>query len=432
MPRLLTALLLLLPALALGALVIDLKDGRQILVPVEQHEIEAIRFSADESQTRSAAARPDASKTSPPAAARPTTWQVGRDRALKVPSEAARKARDGDIIEIDAGIYPNDYVTWRQNDLTIRGVGGMAHLKSNGLIPNRKAIWITRGNNTVIENIQFSGAAVQHTNGAGIRHEGGDLTLRNTFFHDNEFSILTGTLPNAAIEITGSRFWNQKRPTRHSHGIYIGAVRRLTLVGNHFTGTDQGHQVKSRALENHILYNRIEDVPGGNSSRLIDLSNCGLSLVIGNEMHQGATTRNNNAIGYGPEGCEGRSEEQMRLYVAHNTFVNEAQAGSFVRNFAGGEVFVANNLVLGTGQILVGEGSVDGNLQLPLSERVDGTWSPPSGSAAIDGAVELPTPASLSLNPTREFDPPVGTRDRSNAGPPDIGAREEGIRRSEL
>ena len=32
-------------------------------------------------------------------------------------------------------------------------------------------------------------------------------------------------------------------------------------------GTDRGHQIKTRALENHILYNRIEDVRGGNSSR---------------------------------------------------------------------------------------------------------------------------------------------------------------------
>lgn len=357
-----------------------------------------------------------------------TTWQVGPDRALKTPSEAARQARDGDVIEIDAGVYHNDYVTWRRNNLTIRGVGGMAHLQSSGLIPNRKAIWITQGNNTVIENIEFSGAAVQNTNGAGIRHEGGNLTLRNTFFHDNEFSILTGALPNARIEISDSRFWNHRRPTRHSHGIYIGAVRHLTLIGNHFTGTDQGHQVKSRALENHILYNRIDDVPGGNSSRLIDLSNCGLSLVIGNEMHQGATTRNNNAIGYGPEGCEGRSEEQMRLYVVHNTFVNEATNGSLVRNFAGAEVLVANNLVFGVGQILVGEGLAGGNLQLQLSERVGDTWNPPPESAAIDGAIELPSPKGLSLRPSREFDSPVGTRERSSAGPADIGAREDGLR----
>ena len=132
-------------------------------------------------------------------------WHVGPDRELKYPSEAARKAKDGDIVEIDSGTYNNDYVKWRQKDLTIRGVGGMAHLKSRGLIPNGKAIWIMQGENIVVENVEFSGAMVKDTNGAGIRLEGGDLTLRNTFFHDNEFSILGG-MPDASLEIVSSRF----------------------------------------------------------------------------------------------------------------------------------------------------------------------------------------------------------------------------------
>ena len=111
-----------------------------------------------------------------------------------------------------------------------------------------------------------------------------------------------------------SRFWLQRRKTRFSHGIYIGTAKRFTLIGSHFKGTDRGHQVKSRALANHgwiILYNRIEDVPGGNSSRLIDLPNCGQSFIsIGNDLHQAATSDNFNAIGYGMEGCEDREPAQ--------------------------------------------------------------------------------------------------------------------------
>ena len=71
---------------------------------------------------------------------------------------------------------------------------------------------------------------------------------------------MAGDLPQAVIEITSSRFWFQKRPTRHSHGLYIGQARRFVLKGSHVKGTDLGHQVKSRALENYILYNRIEEV----------------------------------------------------------------------------------------------------------------------------------------------------------------------------
>jgi hypothetical protein len=300
----------------------------------------------------------------------------------------------------------------------------MAHLKSKGLIRNGKAIWIVNGNNVSMENIEFSGAAVRDTNGAGIRHQGGNLKLKNTFFHDNEFSILSGNLPNAEIEIESSRFWFQKRGRRHSHGIYIGRARRLTLVGSHFKGTDQGHQVKSRALENLILYNRIEDVPGGNSSRLIDLSNCGLSFVIGNDLHQGSTTENSNVIGYGPEGCERRSERQMALYVMNNTFINEASGGSFVRNFAGGDVMVMNNLMFGKGEILVGKGTESHNVLLPLDSRAGRAWTAPAGSDAIDNAAEPPSVAEAPLVPTMEFMPPAGTRKRPRSGQLDIGSRE--------
>ena len=415
----------LVPAHVDADLIIELNDGKRIVVPVDEQNIKSITF------TRSGGARPPGKEKQPSskipgtaASGKGRILRVGSDREIKYPSDAARIARDGDTIEIDAGTYHNDYALWKQDNLTLRGVGGMAHLKSKGLIPNRKAIWIINGFNVTIENVEFSGAAVKDTNGAGIRHQGGDLTLKNTFFHDNEFSVLTGKLPNATIEIRSSRFWFQKRERRYSHGIYIGQVRRLTLIGNHFKGTDQGHQVKSRALENHIFYNRIEDVQQGNSSRLIELSNCGLSFVVGNDLHQAKTSENLNAIGYGPEGCERRDERQMRLYVINNTFINEASSGSLVRNFAGGDVIVSNNLVFGKVEMLVGKGTARNNLRLPLRDRVAQTWSAPSGSAAIDGASRISPAEGVSLVPLSEFAPPAGTRKRPVTGNLDIGSRE--------
>ena len=354
----------------------------------------------------------------------PITLQVGPQRALKSPSAAARLASAGDTIEIDAGDYFNDYATWNQSNLTIRAVGGMAHLQSSGLIPNGKAIWIVSGNNIVIENMEFSGAKVADTNGAGIRHEGGNLTLHNTFFHHNEFSILTGADENASLEITASRFWFQKREKTFSHGLYIGALKRFTLTGSHIKGTDRGHQIKSRALENYILYNRIEDINGGNSSRLMDLSNCGLSYVIGNDMQQAETTQNVDAIGYGAEGCEDRSKRQRQLYVVNNTFVNEAWSGALVKNHGGADVLVANNLLFGQGRFLMGAGTELNNLSVNLNLRQPGSWAAPAGSAAINGAQPLPEAQGVALRPTQEFSPPAGTVDRKSYGTLDIGARE--------
>jgi hypothetical protein len=401
-----------LPSHGWAEVIIELTDGERITIPVDGSRVERITLlpggdgahAVRGSQSGPPTAPPPASTRATPSV-QPTVWRVGPRRAIKRPSEVARRAGNGDVVEIDAGTYRDDYATWGQDGLTIRAVGGIAHLKSSGLIPNGKAIWIVRGHDTVIEHVEFSGAAVAHTNGAGIRHEGGDLTLRNAFFHDNEFSILSGRLPGARITIESSRFWHQKRPSRFSHGIYIGDAARLTLVGNHFLGTDQ-------------------DVPGGNSSRLLDLPSCGFSLVIGNDMHQAATSGNFNAIGYGTEGCGKRSGRELVLLVVNNTFVNEAPDGSLVRNFAAGDVLVANNVVLGAGTVLVGEGRSRNNVQEGLASRAGKGWHVVRGSAAIDGAAVLDEAGGVSLVPTREFAAPFGTSPRPRRGVLDAGSRE--------
>jgi hypothetical protein len=81
---------------------------------------------------------------------------------------------------------------WRQDDLIIRGLGDGANIYADGHAAEGKGIWILRGNDTVVENIQFSDARVSDRNGAGIRHEGGNLTIRRSRFFSNQNGILTG------------------------------------------------------------------------------------------------------------------------------------------------------------------------------------------------------------------------------------------------
>ncbi|MCB1844681.1 MAG: hypothetical protein KDI09_17090, partial [Halioglobus sp.] len=201
----------------------------------------------------------------------------------------------------------------------------------------------------------------------------------------------------------------------------------LTLVGNHFTGTDQGHQVKSRALENFILYNRIEDSPAGNSSRLIDLPNCGFSIIMGNDLHQGAGSGNLNMIGYGMEGCEARTARQKQLYVVNNSLLNDALTATVVNNRADGWALVANNLLRGNGTWLSGKGEAVDNLREARGDASTRQWGLSPGSRAIDAAVTLPqlSPATAhSLIPQRQFNPPAGSRPRPLSGALDIGSRE--------
>ena len=119
--------------------------------------------------------------------------RVGPGGDFSMPSDAAKLAKDGDTIEIDAmGNYLNDTAVWRQNNILIRSVNGRAVLKSNVMIKNNKAIWIIKGNNVYINGFEFSGAKVSDKNGAAIRLEGKDLRLSDCYIHNNENGLLTG------------------------------------------------------------------------------------------------------------------------------------------------------------------------------------------------------------------------------------------------
>ena len=68
----------------------------------------------------------------------------------------------------------------------------MAKLDAAGQASQGKAIWVIQGDDTTVESVVFTGAAVVDKNGAGIRQEGKNLTVRRCYFHDNEDGILAG------------------------------------------------------------------------------------------------------------------------------------------------------------------------------------------------------------------------------------------------
>ena len=98
--------------------------------------------------------------------------KVGPNQQYSRPSEAARAARDGALVEIHGGQYEGDVAVWRQNDLTLRGVGERPHLRAGGRAAEGKAIWVIKGDRVTVENVELSGARVPSRNGAAIRAEG--------------------------------------------------------------------------------------------------------------------------------------------------------------------------------------------------------------------------------------------------------------------
>ncbi|WP_210650368.1 right-handed parallel beta-helix repeat-containing protein [Nocardioides sp. SYSU D00065] len=349
----------------------------------------------------------------------PRTWRVGPQRELATPSAAAAVARDGDTVLIDPGTYSGDVATWTQDDLTLRGDGGRAHLRADGRDAQGKAIWVVAGDRTTVDRIEFSGAAVPDRNGAGIRQEGTDLTVTRSWFHHNENGILTGADPDSDVVVRDSRFFANGAGDGYSHNLYVGAVRSLTVVGSWLSDADTGHELKSRAARNTIVANRISD-GDSTASYSIDLPEGGRSLVAGNVLVQGPRSENPALVAYGAEGLTHRS---CTLWIVHNTFVNRRTSGTFVASAEGSSVHLRNNLFVGPGEV------GDRALRSRGDRRVDlsGFVAPGAedfrlrpSSPAVDRAVGVPR----RWRPRWEYVAPARAVRRPTAGRADLGAFE--------
>ncbi len=282
-------------------------------------------------------------------AAQARVLHVGAGQRYRTPCQAIAAAHPGDEIEIDARdnrAYRGDVCAWSTNRLTIVGVHGRAQIYAGGRNSEGKAIWVIAGNDTTIENIEFSGARVPDQNGAGIRQEGANLLVEHCYFHDNQEGILAGDNPASNIVIDSSVFARNGAGDGFSHNLYINHVRSFTLRYSYSTDARVGHLVKSRALRNYILYDRLTGERGTDSYEL-DLPNGGLSYVIGTVIEQGASTQNSNMLAYGEEGDLNRDSH---LYAVNDTFVNDLRHGDAI--FVGSEVtqpvFAENDISTGS------------------------------------------------------------------------------------
>ena len=284
----------------------------------------------------------------------PKTLRVGKGEKLKYPSEAAKIANDGDTIEIKAGVYV-DCATWKASNLTIRGVGGRAHVKDE--ICASKGIWNIRGNNTTIENIEFSGMKNRSKNGSGIRMQGVSLTIRNSYFHDGEEGILGGNKPGNVILIEDSEFARLGKAGR-AHPIYINKADSFTLRRSYIHGcVDEGNCLKVRAKHSVVTCNVIASMDG-DSSWEVDFPNGGLVEVRNNVIQQGAKSANSNIIGFAMETRKPKNRNStQKLILENNIVINDKGKFIVVKKHENTEVVIQGNKFIGRGRLSYEEGN---------------------------------------------------------------------------
>ncbi|MFL5814328.1 MAG: right-handed parallel beta-helix repeat-containing protein [Bdellovibrionia bacterium] len=367
---------------------------------------------------------------------------VGSGKMYASPCAAIAAAANNDTIQIDAGTYVETcYIS--KNGLTIRGPATTGSptviMDSHTVRPaGCKGIFVVSGNDTVIENIAFTGATLNpgdpwvansscsaDMNGAGIRMEGTNITIRNCSFTLNDDGILAGVNTASSFLIENSYF-SQNSSDSYSHNLYIGEVANLTFRYNYSTNTrHDGHLLKSRAQHNYIYNNRLTGEAGFDSYE-INLPNAGESYVIGNIIQQTSNTGNSGIIDFGSEGYT--AGHDTHLYVVNNTILNDRGSGNIVQVANGGTAVIKNNAIVGGGTLINNMANLAsqasnyvGNSPM-FTDKANFNLKPLAGSPLIHTAADPGIVNNYSLLPVNEYVHQQSAKSRNNTSGLDIGA----------
>ncbi len=242
--------------------------------------------------------------------------------------------------------------TWR--DCAVQGAGDVTYkaVEPGTAIFDRracedKAALVLRGRSASVDGLIFQNMKVPDANGAGIRLEKGNLTVRNTTFRESEQGILTAADPNGSILIERSTFSRLGRCDRGlscAHSIYIGDYGALTVRKSRFEKGNGGHYVKSHAARIEVTDSTFDDVQGSTTNYMIDLPSGASGLIARNLFVQGENKENHSAfITVAPEG---RKRDSSGLKIDDNDAriapgINRTSA--FVANWTGDAVQIGAN-----------------------------------------------------------------------------------------
>ncbi|MDF8333155.1 right-handed parallel beta-helix repeat-containing protein [Novosphingobium cyanobacteriorum] len=189
----------------------------------------------------------------------------------------------------------------------------------DGAICEGKATLVVRGRSARVEGLVFQNLRIGEGNGAGIRLEKGDLTVRQSWFRDSDQGILSADDPNGQVLIEKSTFSRLGRCDRGlscAHSVYFGDYGSVTIRNVRFEQGRGGHYVKSRAARIEVSDSSFDDSQGRATNYMIDLSAGATGAIRGNWMVQGQDKENYSA--FITNAAEGRVHSADGLVIEAN------------------------------------------------------------------------------------------------------------------
>lgn len=182
----------------------------------------------------------------------------------------------------------------------------------------------------IIEGLECSGIAVSDGNGACLRQNRGDVTLLGVHFHHSEMGLLTGH-EGGEISIIDSYFHDNGASARagsgQNHNIYVNSGQLTFTRSWSLMARNAGHELKSRAAVTALDDCLVASV-NSRDSRLVDVANGGVLKITGCVLGEGPRSENWDMIGYGLEIREGQAPyTENSIHLEGNTFYSDRPQG---------------------------------------------------------------------------------------------------------
>lgn len=213
-----------------------------------------------------------------------TILTVGAAGTYQTLGAALAVAKDGDTIRVAAGTYADAGVTI-SHKLIIEGAGGMARFVASGTPANGLA-QITTTTDVTLRNIEVTGAAVMGGVAAGIRDQGGNLTLVNSYIHDNQAGLVADK-GAGTIGIYDSELARNGTADARGANLDVAGITALTLRNDWVHAAVGGGEVRSRAASTVIDASRILQT-AGSGAHAIDLPQAGRVSITGSVVEKAA------------------------------------------------------------------------------------------------------------------------------------------------
>ena len=327
---------------------------------------------------------------------------VGASKAMFTSLQAALAgSKDGDRIQVAAGTYANEVIVI-DHKVIIEGVGGIARFVAPTSKDGGRGFF-TANTDATLRNLEISGADNWNGNMAGLYVAAGNVTLVNSYVHDNNVGLTTAENTAITLGIYTSEIGPNGNAAHGNNPVNINGIGSLTIRNSTIHGATTGHELKSKAWFNDIEDSRIYDDATSPSSFLLNLAQGGQATIKNNVFYKGPASVNGTLIHVGGEGPTYANTD---VQITGNTIVSNLQnAGHpwtyFITGDNSGGVLAPK--VTANNNKLVG--GVAGSFTL---QGATGTGNTSLAYGAAGTALDTSAPWSAAAAPAKAFTAATG------------------------